>query len=70
MRPDVPIHAKPLILQRIDMMRTETVSQKSAEETEIETIDHCPHRARIIEAGKLARAEQERLEREYRRRRG
>jgi hypothetical protein len=34
-------------------------------ESDDETIDHCPHRQRIIAAAKLAKAEQERLEREY-----
>jgi hypothetical protein len=45
-------------------MWDDAVSQESAEETEIETINHCPHRARIIEAGRLARAEQAALERQ------
>jgi hypothetical protein len=52
-------------------MRTDTVSHESAEGTEtgpddtlIAAINYIPNRRLIIAAGKLAKAEQERLERE------
>jgi hypothetical protein len=46
-------------------MRSETVSHESADETEtglLEAIAYIPNRRLVVAAGRLARAEQQRLE--------
>jgi hypothetical protein len=64
--------ANQLILQRRNRMRNGTVSQESAAGPELddEPVYFTPNQQRIIRAGELARAEQERLERESRLLRG
>ena len=57
------IDGKPLILLRISRMTNETVSQPEAGDAEM-GLFYTPNRRLIIAAGKLARAEQERLERQ------